>query len=163
MNYYNNNYCFEEIEQTGDTIRRKNNIKMKNLLSLAVNFIDKETLEKIKEVVIALDPEEIIEFKSYLREKGYLKKGNKDNKSQGVINKIAQIAITSIPKDKTLKEFYVDYNKNLNGIDRLKQAMKNTKDPENLNKMLSILNELSDRNVKIMEKINEYRVKLFNK
>ncbi|EKE02884.1 MAG: hypothetical protein ACD_20C00317G0019 [uncultured bacterium] len=152
MNYYN--YNIDEIENTGDTIRRKNKIKSKNLMNVAVSFNDEETLKKIQNVLLSLSPEEMMMFKEYLNDRKFLKRSNHKLDEQKVINKIVGIAVSSVPKDKYLKEIYEEYTNNLNIIDKIKIKTTQTTDCRELNMLIEKLDEFNNRNVELLNMIN---------
>ncbi|OGH98805.1 MAG: hypothetical protein A2104_01480 [Candidatus Melainabacteria bacterium GWF2_32_7] len=152
MNYYN--YCFDEIENTGDTIRRKNKIKAKNLMNIAVSFNDEETLQKIQNILFSLSPEEMQIFKNYLNDRKFLRMSNHNSEEQKVINKIVGIAVSSVPKDKYLRDIYEEYTKNLNIIDEIKIRLTKTTNYKELNILMEKLDDYNERNVELLNMIN---------
>ncbi|MFH0702851.1 MAG: hypothetical protein V2B14_04855 [bacterium] len=154
---YYHNYCLDEIESTGDNVRRKNKLKAKNYMSLAISFIDDYTLSKIWDILLNLPPDEMKNFKEYMKERKYLKKRINNDSEQKIINKIIGIATTSLPKDVYLRKIHEEYNKNLNKIDELKIEASKTMSCIKQTKIIAEIKEYNDRNIQLMENINKYR------
>lgn len=157
---YYNQHLLNDFDTTGDTVRRKNRMKQADIMSLSVSFIDPETLTRIKEVFTSLPPEEMLKLKEYLYNKEFLKRGNK-NESGKIVEKITQIALASTPKDETLKKIKKKFNDNLEKIDRLKQAISQSDEPEEMNQLYFILETLNEQNAELFGQINEYRAEVF--
>ena len=164
MNYnyfYNQQLLNDPSDKTGDGVRRKNNLKQKNLMNLSLNFCDMETLEKIKEVFTSLSPEKLLALKNYLEDKEYVKRSNNNNECQKTITKIAQIALTSVPKDEKLIEIKEKFNKNLEIIDKLKVAMGATNDSDEIIQFHYALEELNEKNAGFFKELNNYKEEIF--
>lgn len=156
---YNNQFYFDEMQQTGNTIRMQNKIKAKNLMSLSVNFIDKETLKQIQKVFLSMTPAEMKVFKDYLNGRKYLDYKSKNSPEHQIINKISKIALMSTPKDEYLKKIYTKYNQNLNEIDNLKIQTTKTIKAKEINDLIEQIHQLNEENVQLIEQVNAYREK----
>ena len=162
MNYYNQ-HLIDDFDNTGETVRRKNKLKAINFMNLSVSFCDPETLEKIREVFSNLPPEQMIAFKEYLSKKEYLKKSNHNSDSQKIIGNIAKIALNSNPNDEKLRKIKKKYRENLARIDEIKIKMSESDDPEEMNELFYIIEEINEENIHLFEDINQYSQELFSK
>jgi hypothetical protein len=154
---FNNQFFYDDMEQTGNQIRIKNKIKAKNLMTLAINFVDDDVLAEIQKVFLSMTPDEMSKFKEYLNDKKYINARFNNPKEQQIINKISRIALSAIPKDEYLRKIMEEYNDNLNKIDDLKIETTKTIDGVKVNKFIEQIDVLNDRNIELIEKVNVYR------
>lgn len=160
---YGNHLYFDELSATGNKIRIKNRLKAKNLMVLAVNFIDEDTLSKIQELFLDLSPEDMEKFKTYLTNRHYLSKSSKYAEERKILAKVANVALLALPSDENLQKIMNDYNKNLKIIDDLKIKATKTCDPEQLTELILTINDYNEQNIKLLEQINNYRNKKYEK
>lgn len=153
----------DEMESTGNKIRIENKIKAKNVMALAVNFIDDDTLAKIQEVFASLEPHELDNFKTYLDKRHYMTKSFNPRLGDKIINQITRIALYSDPEDEYLNGLYNEYKKNLDIIDDYKIKSSETINIDKVTNCLNQIDAYNERNVALIEKVNEYREKKFNK
>lgn len=154
---YNNQFYFDEMQQTGHKIRMQNKMKAKNLMALSVNFIDKETLKQIQKVFHNMTPSEMKAFKDYLNNRKYLDFNSKHSKESQIISTISKIALMSTPKDEKLSAIYKKYNQNLNKIDDLKIQTTKTFNAKEISNLILEIDELNEENIKLIEQVNSYR------
>lgn len=158
-NFYNQ-HLLNDIDTTGDTVRRKNKLKESNMMSMSVSFLDKSTLEKIREVFTSLSPEEMEGLKSFLNNKEFLRRSS-TSESKKIIQKITKIALTSTPKDEKLKKIKDKFNSNLEKIDKVKVLLNTSKDNKEIGKLCFFLEKLHEQNMQLFEEINNYREEVF--
>ncbi|MGD9580525.1 MAG: hypothetical protein AB7V50_04075 [Vampirovibrionia bacterium] len=160
---YNHAFCLDEIESNGNKQRIENKIKAKNMMALAVNFIDDTQLEKISDVFNELSPAELVAFKSYLDNREYLKSPYMNILGHKVINKLCRIALYSEPKDEYLKGLFKQYKQNQDIIDDLKIQSTKTFNYKTINSIIESIDEYSEKNIELIEKVNKYRDKKYSK
>lgn len=157
---YQSNLYFDEMNATGNKIRLKNKMKAKNLMLLAVSFVDEGILSKIQKIFLDLTPEEMEGLKEYLEKREYLSAGPAHStREQKILGKVVNAALSSTPKDKYLAEIMAEYNKNLNIIDDLKVKTTKTCNVLETRELIDQINHYNDRNVDLIEKVNQYREK----
>jgi hypothetical protein len=157
---YQNHFYFDEIEQTGDKIRIINKMKAKNVMALAVNFLDEKTLAKVQNIFTNLSPDELNNFRNYLDDRKYLK-NDLSSKEYKIISQISRIALSSEPEDEYLKKIYTEYKKNLDRIDELKIQTTDTIDGMKVNKLIEQIDQYNDRNLELIEKVSQYKATKF--
>lgn len=154
---YNNAFCMSEIESNGDKQRIENKIKAKNLMALAVNFVDDTQLARVKEVFDDLKPAELTAFKKYLDNRDYLKSPYQNMLGHKIISRLCRIALYSEPENEYLKGLYTEYKNNQDLIDDLKIQSTQTFKCDEITKLIDQIHDLSDRNIELLEKVNTYR------
>jgi endonuclease III len=152
-----NQFFFDEMEPTGDQIRIKNKMKVKNLMALAVNFADEETLKKIQNVFLSLTPKELDDFRKFLDDRSYIRSEGQKSKEYKIITQLSRIALSAEPKDENLKKIYKEFKENLEKIDDLKIQTTKTIDGVKVNKLIEEIDIINDRNIELMEIVSKYR------
>ncbi|MEW5822542.1 MAG: hypothetical protein AB1782_20280 [Cyanobacteriota bacterium] len=159
---YNQNFCLDEIEATGNKIRIQNKMKAKNVMALAVNFVDDQTLAKVQQVLLNLDEKEVDALKTYLDKRQYMKPAFQNSLGNKIVNKISRIALFSTPEDEYLQKLYSEYKDNLEMIDGLKIQSAQTTDMEEATECIQMIHIYNERNIELIEKVNAYRDKKYN-
>lgn len=154
---YYNAFCMDEIESNGNKQRIENKIKAKNLMALAVNFVDDAQLARVKEVFDDLKPAELTAFKKYLDNRDYLKSPYQNMLGHKIISKLCRIALYSEPEDEYLNSLYTEYKKNQDIIDDLKIQSTQTFKYDSITRIIDEIGDLSERNIELLEKVNTYR------
>lgn len=154
---YYNAFCMDEIESSGNKQRIENKIKAKNLMALAVNFVDDAQLARVKEVFDDLQPAELTAFKKYLDNRDYLKSPYQNMLGHKIISKLCRIALYSEPEDEYLNSLYTEYKKNQDIIDELKIQATQTFKYDSITRIIDEIGDLSERNIELLEKVNTYR------
>lgn len=160
---YGNHLCFDELNASGHKVRMKNRMKARNLMMLAVNFLDSGTLARIQAYLAGLDPEDMARFKSYLRQRGYLSRTGEFARENRILDKISAIALTAMPQDDALSAIVNQYNANLEEIDRLKVLTTKTPEADILAELIRRIHALNDENVALLDRIKAYRQNKYGK
>ncbi len=155
--FFGNHLCFDELNASGHKVRMKNKMKARNLMMLAINFLDEGTLARIQEFLAGLDPEDMARFKAYLRQRGYLARGNEFARENKILDKIAALALTSLPEDAELQGIMRQYNENLEEIDRLKVLTTKTPEADILAELIARIHGLNEQNLGLLARIEDYR------
>lgn len=159
---YNNAFCMDEIESNGNKQRIENKIKAKNMMALAVNFVDDAQLARVKEIFDNLNSAELTAFKNYLDNRDYLKSPYMNMLGHKIISRLCRIALYSEPENEYLNGLYKEYKKNQDIIDDLKIQATQTFDCDTITKIIESIDDYSEKNIDLIEKVNTYRTNKYS-
>lgn len=149
------------MHNSGDDIRKRNKLKAKNLMALAVSFADKATLAKVQKVFLNMNQSQMEAFKKFLRRRQYIRPEFANPNDMKIINQITQIALRCEPEDEFLKKAYRKYNQNLELIDELKKKSVQADSDDNLHDILDQINDYNEHNIKLLEAVQNFSNKKF--
>ncbi len=156
----NQHFHFDSLQATGNQVRLRNKLKAQSLMSLAVNFIDDLTLQKIQSVLENLSQEQLLRLKDFLKERRFIQGRPSDELK--VLHKIAHYALHSIPGDAYLQGILNNYRQNLEYIDELKLETRHAQSDKELTSLIELIDRYNEMNLALFEDVNRYREKKYS-
>jgi hypothetical protein len=141
-----NAYC---KENKGDKLKTLTNLEVKNLLTLAFSMLDPATLSRIQQLFYSLTHEEFV----------YLDSITEISSTHNLLAEIRNITLSINPKDRYLQQLVNEYKLNLTNIDELRNKRNRLVDENLIQDFNNRINSYKERNLDIIEKINDYKNK----
>jgi len=156
-----NQFHFQELNGNGDVVRLKRKMKARNLMVFSLNFVDDATLSKVQKVFHQLSPEDLARLKEYLNKKAYMDRAQTYANEHRLIQKVAQIALSSVPSDPELKGIMNKFNHNLEVIDDLKKKTIEVYEADKFREIMTEIDRYNDENMTLFEQVNRFRDRKF--